>query len=252
MTTISHDYSLFLKLIETYTPVGFNGIDPNDPLLVELERIMEQNNQFIYVADLIQMKIHFTSKGSKEILGIPPEDLSFYQFMETTHPSDIQRLNLGRSKIVKLAQDLFIAQKGYILLSTNYKYRIPSGEYSDFLVQCYLFYTAIPYKTTFFLKIHTNIDWHKKIKHGYHYYIGTDLSYFKYPDNDMLMKGNIFSSREFEIIKLIESGLGSEEIADKLFLSVHTVNTHRRNILEKCGKTHISDLIYELKERGLL
>jgi DNA-binding CsgD family transcriptional regulator len=252
MNSSNGDYSLFFKFIETYTPTGFYGIDPNDPLVKELEIIMDQNNQFIYLADAIQMKIHFTSKGSKALLGIPPDELSFYHFMEATHPSDIQRLNLGRSKIVKLSQDLFIAEKGYTLLSTNYKYRIPSGEYSDFLVQCYLFYTTIPYKTVFFLKIHTNIDWHKKIKYGYHYYIGTDLSYFKYPDDDMLKKGNIFSGREFEIIKLIESGLGSQEIADKLFLSVYTVTTHRRNILEKAGKTHISDLIYELKERGLL
>jgi DNA-binding CsgD family transcriptional regulator len=110
----------------------------------------------------------------------------------------------------------------------------------------------VPYKTVFFLKIHTNIDWHKRIKHGYHYYVGTDLSYFKYPDDDMLMKGNIFSGREFEIIKLIETGLTSEEIADKLFLSVHTVNTHRRNILDKSGKSSISDLIYDLMERGVL
>jgi PAS domain-containing protein len=247
-----HDYNLVLKFIETNTPRGFDGIDPNDPVLEELESIMEHNNQFIYVADAIQMKIHFTSKGCKKILGITPDELSFYHFMEATHPSDIQRLNLGRSKIVRLAQDLFIAEKGYILLSTNYKYRIPSGEYSDFLVQCYLFYTTIPYKTVFFLKIHTNIDWHKKIKHGYHYYIGTDLSYFRYPDNEMLMKGNVFSVREFEIIRLIEAGLDSEKIAEKLFLSVHTVNTHRRNMLKKSGRASIADMIYELHERGVL
>jgi DNA-binding CsgD family transcriptional regulator len=252
MTANSHDYSLFFKFIEAYTASGFDGINPNDPLMVELETMMEADNQFLYLADAIQMKIHFTSRGSQKILGIPPENLTFYQFMEATHPDDIQRLNLGRSKIVKLAQDLFIAENGYTLLSTNYKYRIPSGKYSDFLVQCYLFYTTIPYKTVFFLKIHTNIDWHKKIKNGYHYYIGTDLSCFRYPDNDLLSKGNVFSAREFDILKLIASGMGSEEIADRLFLSVHTVNTHRRNIMVKSGKTHISDLIYEMKDRGVI
>jgi len=107
-------------------------------------------------------------------------------------------------------------------------------------------------KTVYFLKIHTNIDWHKKIRHGYHYCIGHDLSLLRYPDADILNQGNIFSDREFEIIKLIESGLGSEEIADKLFLSVHTVNTHRRNILEKSGKESVSELIYEMMERGVL
>jgi DNA-binding NarL/FixJ family response regulator len=66
------------------------------------------------------------------------------------------------------------------------------------------------------------------------------------------MTGNIFSVREFEIIKLVQDGLDSEQIAGKLFLSKHTVDTHRKNILEKTGKAHISDLIYYLKERGQL
>jgi DNA-binding CsgD family transcriptional regulator len=172
--------------------------------------------------------------------------------MEATHPDDIQRLNLGRARLIKIAQDLFIAEKGYSILSTNYKIRNTSGGFTDFLIQGYLIYTTIPYKTVFFLKIHTNIDWHKKIKHGYHYYPGSDLSYFRYPDDELLQKGNIFSHREFEIIRMIESGLSSEEIAEKLFLSVHTVNTHRRNILEKSGKESISELIYELMQRGVL
>ena len=76
--------------------------------------------------------------------------------------------------------------------------------------------------------------------------------YFRFPDEDLLNISHNLSDRELEIVKLIESGLGSKEIADKLFLSVHTVNTHRSNILEKSGKAHISDLIYELKEKGVL
>jgi DNA-binding NarL/FixJ family response regulator len=66
------------------------------------------------------------------------------------------------------------------------------------------------------------------------------------------MTGNIFSERELEIINLIKHGFESEQIAQKLFLSKHTVNTHRKNILNKSGKAHISDVIYELTERGLI
>jgi two-component system response regulator NreC len=67
-----------------------------------------------------------------------------------------------------------------------------------------------------------------------------------------LQIGHGFSEREFEIIKLIAAGLSSKEIAEKLFVSVFTVNTHRSNILEKSGKATLADLIYELKEKGLL
>ena len=103
----------------------------------------------------IQMKVIFTSKRSLPMIGIEPDEATPYHFMEAVHPDDSQRLNLGRSKIINLAQALFIAEKGYTIMSTNYKIRNPSGGYSDLLIQGYLFYTTIPYKTVFFLKIHT-------------------------------------------------------------------------------------------------
>lgn len=41
------------------------------------------------------------------------------------------------------------------------------------------------------------------------------------------------SIREKEIISFVVKGFTNQEIADKLFISVHTVNTHRRNIAKK-------------------
>jgi DNA-binding CsgD family transcriptional regulator len=69
---------------------------------------------------------------------------------------------------------------------------------------------------------------------------------------DLLRTGNVYTDREFEIIKLIAEGLGSEQIADKLFLSVNTINTHRRNILKKTRKSTTQELVIELKEKGIL
>ena len=43
-----------------------------------------------------------------------------------------------------------------------------------------------------------------------------------------------------------------KEIADKLFRSVNTINTHRTNILQKSGKSSIADVIRDLKADGLL
>jgi DNA-binding CsgD family transcriptional regulator len=252
MKSESQDYSLFFEFIDTFSPIGFKGIDPDHPLMLELEEMMEKNNQFFYIADILQMRVLLTSRRSKQMIGIEPSDLSPYHFMEATHPDDLQRLNLGRAKVIKMAQDIFIKGKGPTIVSTNYKMRIPDGSFSDFLIQGYLKYLPDPHNTVFFLKIHTNIDWTKKIKSGYHYYVGDDLSYLRYPDDALLQMGNVFTKREFEIIRLIEQGLSTEQIAEKLFVSPYTVNTHRGNILQKTNKTNISDLIYDLKERGLL
>ena len=50
------------------------------------------------------------------------------------------------------------------------------------------------------------------------------------------------SDREIEIIKLVVSGMTSMEIAEKLFLSEHTVKTHRKNIFRKVGINSVSQL----------
>jgi DNA-binding NarL/FixJ family response regulator len=51
------------------------------------------------------------------------------------------------------------------------------------------------------------------------------------------------SEREMEIIKLIAEGLSNKEVADKLFLSTHTVTTHRKNIMNKLGVNNTAGLV---------
>lgn len=58
------------------------------------------------------------------------------------------------------------------------------------------------------------------------------------------------SSRETEILKWILHGLSSKGIADKLYLSTHTVNTHRRNMLGKTNAKNTADLLKFAYEHG--
>ncbi len=51
------------------------------------------------------------------------------------------------------------------------------------------------------------------------------------------------SEREMEIIKWIAEGYTNNEIAEKLFLSPHTVNTHRKNILQKLGVNNTAAIV---------
>jgi hypothetical protein len=252
MANNNSDYNLFLKFIETYAPNGYKGIDPDDPLMTELDKMMERNNQFIYVSDLVHSKILFTSKRTTQMLGVDPTDFSLYHFFKNTHPDDTFRFGLARNKTYKLANDLLLAEKGSVLFSTNLKTSNALGKYSNLLGQLYLFYSTNPYKSVFLLKVHTIIDWFKLLKHGYHYYVGTDMLYFRYPDKELLLTGVQFSNREFEIIRLIKEGLNSEQIGQNLYLSQYTVNAHRSNILKKSGKTSMFEVIYDLMDKGML
>lgn len=50
------------------------------------------------------------------------------------------------------------------------------------------------------------------------------------------------SDREIEVLRLLVTGNSNKEIADKLFISPHTVITHRKNISQKTGIKSVSGL----------
>jgi len=58
--------------------------------------------------------------------------------------------------------------------------------------------------------------------------------------------------REREILQLIASGLTNQQMADKLFTSKRTVETHRQNLLEKTGAKNTPALVKYAMEQGLL
>ncbi|MBK9673294.1 MAG: response regulator transcription factor [Bacteroidetes bacterium] len=51
------------------------------------------------------------------------------------------------------------------------------------------------------------------------------------------------SARESEIISLVSEGMTNKQIAEQLFLSTHTVITHRKNIMNKLGLTNTASLV---------
>ena len=62
-------------------------------------------------------------------------------------------------------------------------------------------------------------------------------------DRDRESPSMELSPRELTIVRLISMGLTNRQIAEKLFLSTHTVMTHRKNINSKLGIKSVSGLI---------
>ncbi|MGN0003062.1 MAG: response regulator [Sphingobacterium composti] len=60
------------------------------------------------------------------------------------------------------------------------------------------------------------------------------------------------SNREREVLKLIAEGQSSSKIANSLFISVNTVDTHRKNIMAKCGVKKITELITFANKNNLI
>jgi DNA-binding NarL/FixJ family response regulator len=65
-------------------------------------------------------------------------------------------------------------------------------------------------------------------------------------------KADPLTPREREVLERIARGLTNRQIAQELFVSLNTVETHRRHILEKLGVHSRAGLVAQALERGLL
>ena len=92
-----------------------------------------------------------------------------------------------------------------------------------------------------------NLDINAGHKAGYKTITNILLSsYLSDEDIDVKEKENRqrnLSAREMEVFKLFAEGFSNREIADKLFISVRTVETHKNNIMKKINLKTTVDLV---------
>jgi PAS domain S-box-containing protein len=60
------------------------------------------------------------------------------------------------------------------------------------------------------------------------------------------------TKRELEIIKMIAEEISNREIAEKLFISVRTVETHRKNIMQKLHTKSVITLVHYASQNGII
>ncbi len=60
------------------------------------------------------------------------------------------------------------------------------------------------------------------------------------------------SAREFEVIVLLCQGLSTKDIAERLFLSDHTIEGYRKEIIKKTNTRNTSELIHFAVSNGIV
>ncbi len=69
---------------------------------------------------------------------------------------------------------------------------------------------------------------------------------------DPFLTDGILSERQLEILKLVAHGNTSQQIAEALYISKHTVQWHRKNILSKLELSTVGEMIRYAYEKGLV
>jgi DNA-binding NarL/FixJ family response regulator len=69
---------------------------------------------------------------------------------------------------------------------------------------------------------------------------------------DQATQGMMLTRREKEVLKLIADGLTNQEIADKLFVSASTVDSHRKNLISKLHVKNTAALVRTAMEGKII
>ncbi|WP_165024186.1 helix-turn-helix transcriptional regulator [Dysgonomonas sp. ZJ279] len=223
----------------------------------DLNRLSELNNCCFFIVDLHKFEYIFTSDNFKNIVGYVPTKDDF------RNPSDNRFLDS------RIHSDDFLKYKEIQLKVGEFIMQQPKDE-------------RINYKHIFELRVqniqgnYVRLSWERQAletdKLGNLWLmlgiinilsdqINTDdfKSFFinlKTGERiDFISSGEItieLTSREKEILQLIQKGLLSKEIADQLAISINTVNIHRQNILHKMNADNSFEAVNRARILGIL
>ncbi|MBB4805801.1 DNA-binding CsgD family transcriptional regulator [Chryseobacterium defluvii] len=216
-----------------------------------LLNIFHAGEYYYYVFSMHITQFDIMSDHVKNVLGYESEELTVDLFMEIIHPDDKPYFLNFEYKVVEFFKSLPLEKVPYYKVQYDLRLRKKNGSYIRILHQAVqVDYDKENYYRT--LSIDTNITHIKPEGNPCFSLIGLDgePSYYNIQDNFFKKSFDLFTRREREILKEIIEGKTSLQIAKKLFISHYTVNSHRRNIMEKAKVNTPLELVSKSIKEG--
>ena len=221
---------------------------------LSVDILSELSNSSIQIFDLNQKKIVFFSKNYAKMLGYSSkefESLNYAFFEAKIHPDDKYDLAMFGLSSLKLYKELSSDEK--LNHKVVYEFRMLNAEniyvriidqYQilelDSIGQIWLMMSTVD--------ISPNQDAEALVKcQILNFRTGKII-----PSTVETKPSLELTKREREILNLVKQGYLSKEISVKLFISVHTVNTHRQRLLEKLGANNSMEAIIFATKYGLI
>ncbi len=209
---------------------------------------------YYFIFNVVKGEFEFVSENIQQILGFDSSKITTADFLDKIHPEDKPYFFLFEEKVVKLLVD--VPKDKIFNYKVQYDFRIKNaeGKYVRILHQMSTIECDENKNILRSLAIHTDITHIKENGIPKFSFIGFDgePSFYdlQFDTNDFKTTNEIFTKREKEVLSQIIQGCSSKEIAESLFISIHTVNTHRKNILSKSGCINPNELILKTISEG--
>jgi len=251
------------KLNETYLKIleqqQFHEADLDYSILKKheavLRKLAETGKSVITVFDLFKKQHVFHSSNYDVLLGYSKHDFAEggeYFLDSKIHPEDLMALLQNGISLLKLLNNFTTEQKQSYKLINEYRILNAANQYTRVIEQqqaLELDSKGNVWLALSILDMSPNQNQVEGIKAEIiNFRTGMFVPLFQSKEK----ADNKLSDREIEILRLIKEGFLSKEISDKLFISVHTVNTHRQRILEKLKAGNSLEAIMLASRLGLL
>ena len=224
---------------------------------------MQSQAPIVYIVDYSQNKYLYIDPSAKTVLGFENDIMAeagpgFYT--SRMHPEDYKILsnNITPENLQFLKTQI---HNDYATYSFTMNYRIKDNKemYRKILQRhSYILLTesGLPLVSVGFIVDITHFKDNNNVVHTIEKIDNLDDGH----TNELILKktyhpedaASILSRREKEIMIFISKGVSSKQIAEKLFISVHTVNNHRKNMLTKTNCKTTGELVQYANQLGAL
>lgn len=219
--------------------------------LIEVSQIGEF---YYYIFNLQEFKFDFVSPSIKNMLGYEVEEFTTQLFFSILHPDDQAHYfnfeNIARKTFEQIPVEHHIHYK----IRFDFRLRKKDNTYIRVLHQVIPIEVSPSGGTIRTYGIHTDISHLKKTNKSALNIIGKKglPSYYNIKITKKLIPTKHFlSARELEILDFYTLGFNRLQISEKLSISKHTVDTHKRKLLEKLNCHNIQEAIRKSLEDNI-
>lgn len=227
--------------------------DYNLEYIKKIVDIFSVGEYYYLIFNLATSTIEYVQENVTNVIGCQPKEFTTEYVIANIHPADMAFfMNIESTSMQFFSQ--FSPEK-LLKYKIRYDYRIrhTNGNYIRILQQVYTIQTSPNGGALRVLDIHIDITHLKSDGRPILSFIGFDdepsyvdvkiQSAFK-PAKEILTK------REKEILRNLIDGHNTKSLSSKLFLSIQTINTHRKNILRKTKTNSITEVITKALREG--
>lgn len=243
---------LWLKQSYGQVLVNYDNYIQDNP---SLELIFNNGPCVTWILDMRTLRFSFISKNVKEILGY---DNGFFKekglafFSQLVHPDDAAPTWIQVKKKWECLLALPPAQRKEQKFNISYRIIKPNGKIMQVLEQSSVLQLDDRGNITHLMGVCSDVSLLEKLEDKL-----TPVSPITQKEEDCeapasSVAQNILSKRELQIVKLIAAGYKSRDIAKELFISFHTVNTHRQKMIEKTNSKNTGELIQFVMSQKLI